>query len=98
MASWTGQNSSFAVVSSGIKPSLAASLFGGTAEVKSAGGIKLQLSVKAKTQGLNMQFPIRKYYPQGTYSANDKSQVISSKDTDDTCLIAPFVPRKEVLI
>ncbi|WP_101913356.1 baseplate hub protein [Megasphaera vaginalis (ex Bordigoni et al. 2020)] len=74
------------------------SLFGGTAEVKSAGGIKLQLSVKAKTQGLNMQFPIRKYYPQGTYSADDKSQVISSKDTDDTCLIAPFVPRKEVLI
>lgn len=74
------------------------SLFGGTAEVKSAGGIKLQLSVKAKTQGLNMQFPIRKYYPQGTYSANDKSQVISSKNTDDTCLIAPFVPRKEVLI
>lgn len=74
------------------------SLFGGTAEVKSAGGIKLQLSVKAKTQGLNMQFPVRRYYPQGTYSANDKSQVISSRDTDDTCLIAPFVPRKEVLI
>lgn len=74
------------------------SLFGGTVEVKSAGGIKLQLSVKAKTQGLNMQFPVRKYYPQGTYSANDKNQVISSKTTDSTCLIAPFVPRKEVLI
>lgn len=74
------------------------SLFGGTAEVKSAGGIGLQLTVKAKTQGLNMSFPIRKYYPQGTYSTNDTSQVISSKETDSTCIIAPFVPRKEALI
>lgn len=73
-------------------------LFGGTAEVKSAGGIKLQLSVKAKTQGLNMSFPIRKYYPQGTYSVDSNSQIITSKNTDDTCLIAPFIPRKEVLI
>lgn len=74
------------------------SLFGGTAEVKSAGGIGLQLTVKAKTQGLNMSFPIRKYYPQGTYSTDDTSQVISSKETDSTCVIAPFVPRKEALI
>ncbi len=74
------------------------SLFGGTVEVKSAGGIGLQLTVKAKTQGLNMNFPIRKYYPQGTYSTDDTSQVISSKDTDSTCVIAPFVPRKEALI
>lgn len=74
------------------------SLFGGTAEVKSAGGIGLQLTVKAKTQGLNMNFPIRKYYPQGTYSTDDTSQVISSKETDSTCVIAPFVPRKEALI
>lgn len=74
------------------------SLFGGTTEVKSAGGIGLQLTVKAKTQGLNMSFPIRKYYPQGTYSTDDTSQVISSKETDSTCVIAPFVPRKEALI
>ena len=74
------------------------SLFGGTAEVKSAGGIGLQLTVKTKTQGLNMNFPIRKYYPQGTYSTDDTSQVISSKETDSTCVIAPFVPRKEALI
>lgn len=73
-------------------------LFGGNAEVKSAGGIKLQLTVKSKTQGLNMSFPIRKYYPQGTYSVDSNSQVISSADTDDTCLIAPFIPRKEVLM
>jgi len=73
-------------------------LFGGNVEVKSAGGIKLELTVKAKTQGLNMQFPIRKYYPQGTYSVDSTSQIITSKDTDDTCLIAPFIPRKEVLL
>lgn len=73
-------------------------LFGGTAEIKSAGGIKLQLTVKAKTQGLNMSFPIRKYYPQGTYSTSDESQVISSAETDETCVIAPYIPRKEVLM
>ena len=74
------------------------SLFGGTAEVKSAGGIGLQLTVKAKTQGLTMNFPIRNSYPQGTYSTADTSQVISSKETASTCVIAPFVPRKEALI
>lgn len=73
-------------------------LFGGNVEVKSAGGIKLQLTVKAKTQGLNMSFPIRKYYPQGTYSVDSTSQIISSSETDSTCLIAPFIPRKEVLL
>lgn len=73
------------------------SLFAGNVEVKSAGGIKLQLTVKSKAQGLNMEYPIRKYYPQGTYSINS-NQVISDDALDETCLIAPFVPRKEVLI
>lgn len=76
----------------------AISLFGGNVEVKSAGGIKLELTVKAKTQGLNMSFPVRKYYPQGTYSVSTGNQVIASTDTDSTCLICPYVPRKEVLL
>ena len=64
----------------------AISLFGGNVEVK------------AKTQGLNMAFPVRKYYPQGTYSVSTGNQVIASTDTDSTCLICPYVPRKEVLL
>jgi len=73
------------------------SLFGGDVEIKSSGGIKLELTVKAKTQGLNKEYPIRKYYPEGCYTTTG-GVVISTGETNDTCLIAPFVPRKEVLI
>lgn len=72
-------------------------LFGGNVEVKSAGGIKIELSVKAETQGLNMEFPVRRYYPQGSYTTNADG-VIYSKETDAATLIAPFVPLKEVLL
>lgn len=72
-------------------------LFGGDVEIKSSGGIKLELTVKSKTQGLNMEFPIRKYYPQGAYTTTS-GQIVSSGQTNDTCLIAPFVPRREVLL
>ena len=73
------------------------SLFGGGVEIKSSGGIKLELTVKAKTQGLSQEFPRRKYYPQGAYTTTG-GRVISTGTTDNTCLIAPFVPRKEVLM
>lgn len=73
------------------------SLFGGDVEIKSSGGIKLELTVKSNTQGLNKEFPIRKYYPEGCYSTTG-GVVISTGTTNDTCLIAPFVPRKEVLM
>lgn len=72
-------------------------LFAGRVEVKSAGGIVIRLEVKAKTQGLNMEFPIRRYYPQGAFS-RDAQNVISSTDQDKISLVAPFIPRKEVLI
>lgn len=45
-----------------------------------------------------MQFPLRKYYPQGTYTLNSDSNIISSQTSEETCLIAPFVPQKEVLL
>ena len=72
-------------------------LFAGRVEVKSAGGIVIRLEVKAKTQGLNMEFPIRRYYPQGAFS-RDAQNVISSTDQDKISLVAPYIPRKEVLI
>lgn len=72
-------------------------LFAGRVEVKSAGGIVIRLEVKAKTQGLNMEFPIRRYYPQGAFS-RDAKNVISSTDQDKISLVAPYIPRKEVLI
>ena len=74
------------------------SLFGGNVEIKQGGGIRLQLFVKAKTQGLNMSFPIRRYFPNGMYSETSDGKVISSTETDKTTLIAPFIPRKEVLL
>ena len=75
----------------------AISLFGGDVEIKSSGGIKLELTVKAKTQGLSQEFPRRKYYPQGSYTTSG-STIASTGTTNDTCLIAPFIPRKEVLM
>ena len=75
----------------------AVSLFGGDVEIKSSGGIKLELTVKAKTQGLSQEFPRRKYYPQGSYTTSG-STIASTGTTNDTCLIAPFIPRKEVLM
>ena len=72
-------------------------LFSGDVEIKSSSGIKLELTVKSKTQGLNMEFPIRKYYPQGAYTTSS-GRIVSNGQTDSTCLIAPFVPRKEVLL
>lgn len=72
-------------------------LFGGNVEVKKCGGIGLELTVKAKTQGLAQEFPVRKYYPQGTYSTTNGSVTASGGD-DDYCIITPFVPQKEVLL
>lgn len=72
-------------------------LFGGGIEVKACGGLSLELTVKAKTQGLSQEFPLRKYYPQGTYSTSGGT-VTSSNTDSDSCLIAPYVPLKEVLL
>lgn len=72
-------------------------LFAGNVEIKNGGGLTLQLTVKAKTQGLNMTFPVRKYYPQGMYTVDSTGTIISTA-SDSTALIAPFIPRKEVLL
>lgn len=72
-------------------------LFGGNVEVKRAGGIHAELEVKSDTQGLNMDFPIRKYYPRGQYVVSNDT-IISSTATDKTTLVAPFIPLKEVLL
>lgn len=72
-------------------------LFAGIVEIQQCGGLSLQLTVKSKTQGLNMEFPVRKYYPQGIYNTVGNT-VKSSADDSDTCLIVPFVPLKEVLM
>lgn len=75
----------------------AVQLFAGIAEISQCGGLCLQLTVKAKTQGLNMEFPVRKYYPQGVYTKVNNS-VTSSNADSETCLITPFIPLKEVLM
>lgn len=73
-------------------------LFGGNVEVKKCGGLSLELTIKAKTQGLSQEFPVRKYYPQGTYSTTTSGSISAGTSDDDSCLIAPFVPLKEVLL
>lgn len=65
-------------------------LFNGVMEVKAGGGLTLELTVKADTQGLAAPFPKRRYYPQAPYGA------IAGKDSG-TALIAPFVPTTEAL-
>ena len=72
-------------------------LFGGKVEVKSCGGLGLDLTVKAVTQGLSQEFPVRNYYPQGTYSTKGGT-ITASTDSTAGCLIAPYVPLKEVLM
>ena len=73
-------------------------LFTGNIEIKRAGGLKLELTVKSKAQGLSQEFPIRKYFPQGTYSKGENGTVTSSTETDSCSLICPYVPLKEVLL
>ena len=75
----------------------AVQLFSGMVEIKQCGGLSLQITAKAKTQGLNMEFPLRRYYPQGVY-INDNNTVRSSSDNTETCLITPYVPLREVLL
>lgn len=75
----------------------AVGLFSGVTEVKSCGGLKLQLTVKSKVQGMSQEFPRRKFYPQGTY-ATSGGKVSSNKEEDSASVIAPYVPLKEVLL
>ena len=72
-------------------------LFGGLTEISSAGGLLVTLEVKAETSGLNMDFPIRKYYPQGSFST-DSDGVVTIKDSDEVAVVAPYKPQKEVLM
>lgn len=72
-------------------------LFSGVTEVKSCGGLQMQLTVKSKVQGLSQEFPRRKFYPQGTYVASGGT-VSSQSEVDSASVIAPFVPQKEVLL
>ncbi len=72
-------------------------LFGGFVEVKKCGGLQLDLTVKAKTQGLSQEYPRRKYYPQGAYTTANGT-VAATGTNDGSCLITPFVPLKEVLL
>lgn len=72
-------------------------LFSGTTDVKSCGGLVMQLTVKSKVQGLSQEFPRRRFYPQGTYSTSG-GKVSSQSDEDSASVIAPFVPLKEVLL
>lgn len=72
-------------------------IFGGNVEVKNCAGLRLELTVKAKTQGLSQEFPRRKYYPQGAYLTIG-GKVTASDSDSETCIIAPFVPLKEVLM
>lgn len=72
-------------------------LFSGITEIKKAGGLELSLTVKANTQSLNANFPIRRYYPQGAYE-NIGGTVIEGDGSEGTSVIAPYIPRKEVLV
>lgn len=72
-------------------------LFSGITEVKSCGGLLMELTVKSKVQGLSQEFPRRRFYPQGTYSTSG-GKVSSSTEEDSASVIAPYVPLKEVLL
>ena len=71
-------------------------LFEGRVEVKACGGIGLELTVKADTQGLNQNFPIRIYSPQGSYTNNGGT--VSAGNDEKACVVTPYIPRKEVLL
>lgn len=75
----------------------AVQLFSGIVEIKQCGGLSIQITAKSKTQGLNMEFPIRRYYPQGVYTKVGNTISSSSQNTE-TCLITPYVPLREVLL
>lgn len=72
-------------------------LFSGIAEIKKCDGFGLELTVKAKTQGLSQEFPTRKFYPQGTFTTTNGT-IKENGENDNYCVITPFVPLKEVLL
>lgn len=72
-------------------------LFRGNLEVKKSGGLSLELTIKAQTQGLSQEYPRRKYYPQGAYTTTN-GVVSSTEGNNASCIITPFMPRKEVLL
>lgn len=43
-------------------------LFGGYVEIKSGGGLELQLEIKSAVRWLNVDFPLQKYYPNCPWS------------------------------
>ncbi len=81
---------------SGTTPLGVIDLFTGVVEVKQCGGLNLQLTAKAKTSGLNMEFPLRKYYPQGSFETVNNT--ITSSTDEAACVITPFIPLREVLM
>lgn len=71
-------------------------MFTGKMEIKQCGGLELSLTVKAQTSGLNMEFPVRKYYPQGSFETSNDT--ITSSTDETATLITPYIPLREVLM
>lgn len=55
-------------------------LFQGEAEVKSGGGLTVQLEIKSVVQKLNTEWPNRRYYPQCPYTLYDGECGVNIKD------------------
>lgn len=72
-------------------------VFSGKTEISSAGGLKVKLNVKAETQGLNQQIPLRVFAPQTAYMTDTNGDVVIS-ETDTVTMLVPLKPSNNVLL
>lgn len=72
-------------------------VFSGRTEVQSAGGLRAQLNVKAETQGLNQQVPLRIFAPQSAYKKTTDGDIVVS-ESDTVTMLVPLKPSNNVLL
>lgn len=72
-------------------------VFSGKTEVTGAGGLKAQLNVKAETQGLSQQVPLRIFAPQNAYVKNASGNIVVNEN-DTITMLVPLKPSNNVLV
>lgn len=72
-------------------------VFSGKTEVTGAGGLKAQLNVKAETQGLSQQVPLRIFAPQSAYKKDSDGDIVVS-ESDTVTMLIPLKPSNNVLL
>lgn len=73
-------------------------MFAGECQVVSAGGLLLQLKASSNATSLNLNYPVRRFYPQASYVSDSAGKIYYSEgDNNRSCMI-PLKPNKRALL